>query len=220
MPVLDILAKIGDNTARSPVIVLGSFANLTVRNHEPPYPEFARLHGGRQCRCSANPECQPPERAKLCCLVRLYELLFGRHINGRAGRRTAGTHSIDGRHLANSMVGVVRWFLRSNIHCHFYPCSEAARRGDARSATNRWANVCVDSNRSLRVAGFAAKAHRLWSLGRGRASHWRRGSHSPLTSPSGQTEKNSVGANVFRVTLESGLRSMQEACLKRANTQN
>src|SRR6267378_7411781 len=33
----------------------------------------------------------------------------------------------------------------------------------------------------------------------------------------GQTEKNSVRANVFRVTPESGRRSMQSACLKGAN---
>src|SRR5260221_14091461 len=35
-------------------------------------------------------------------------------------------------------------------------------------------------------------------------------------SPLGQTEKNSVRANVFRVTPESGHRSIQSACLKGA----
>ena len=34
----------------------------------------------------------------------------------------------------------------------------------------------------------------------------------------GQTEKNSVRANVFRVAPESGHCSMQSACLKGANT--
>jgi hypothetical protein len=37
------------------------------------------------------------------------------------------------------------------------------------------------------------------------------------TSEMGQTEKNSVRANVFRVTPESGHCSMQSACLKGAN---
>ena len=32
----------------------------------------------------------------------------------------------------------------------------------------------------------------------------------------GQTEKNSVGANVFRVTSENGHRSIESACLKSA----
>jgi hypothetical protein len=36
-------------------------------------------------------------------------------------------------------------------------------------------------------------------------------------SDMGQTEKNSVRANVFRFTLKLGHRLMQSACLKRAN---
>jgi hypothetical protein len=37
-----------------------------------------------------------------------------------------------------------------------------------------------------------------------------------MTIHSGQTQKSSVRANVFRMTLESGHRSMQSACLKGA----
>jgi hypothetical protein len=38
-------------------------------------------------------------------------------------------------------------------------------------------------------------------------------------SEMGQTEKNSVRANVFRVTPESGHYSIQSACLKRAKAE-
>jgi hypothetical protein len=39
-------------------------------------------------------------------------------------------------------------------------------------------------------------------------------------SASGQTEKNSVRANVFRFALELGHRVMMSACLKRAKLGN
>ena len=42
----------------------------------------------------------------------------------------------------------------------------------------------------------------------------------PFMSQMGQTEKNSVRANVFRVAPDSGRYSMQSACLKGANARN
>jgi hypothetical protein len=47
---------------------------------------------------------------------------------------------------------------------------------------------------------------------------WSRIGSRPLMSVAGQTEKNSVRANVFRITPESRHRSIQLACLKGATS--